>query len=155
MPGSTGFDQFYATTARRVAAQVAAMVGDLGEAEDAVSEAYARAWQRLLKLSRYTDPVAWVRTVAYRIAVSSWRRTRNRLLAQERGEATRVTMTVLVDRLGTTVPLCEQRYGPLPFTEFPTLNAPTFGPSQPSVITPPTGVTSPDETPPVGGATPS
>jgi RNA polymerase sigma-70 factor (ECF subfamily) len=84
VPESTSFDQFYATTARRVVAQVCAMVGDLGEAEDAVAEAYARAWQRWHHVAGYADPVAWVRTVAYRIAVSSWRRTRNRLVAQER-----------------------------------------------------------------------
>jgi RNA polymerase sigma-70 factor, ECF subfamily len=84
VPESTGFDQFYAATASRVLAQVCAMVGDLGEAEDAVAEAYARAWQRWHRVAGYADPVAWVRTVAYRIAVSSWRRTRNRRLAQER-----------------------------------------------------------------------
>lgn len=84
VPESAGFDKFYAATASRVVAQVCAMVGDLGEAEDAVAEAYARAWQRWHQVAGYADPVAWVRTVAYRIAVSSWRRTRNRLQAQER-----------------------------------------------------------------------
>jgi RNA polymerase sigma-70 factor (ECF subfamily) len=33
----------------------------------------------------YEDPEAWVRTVAYRIAVSSWRRTVSRLRAHRRG----------------------------------------------------------------------
>jgi RNA polymerase sigma-70 factor (ECF subfamily) len=89
MRDSTGFDDFYAASARRVVAQVYAMVGDLGEAEDAVQEAYARAWQRWREVGTYVDPTAWVRTVAYRIAVSSWRRTRNRLLAHQRSESTR------------------------------------------------------------------
>ena len=84
MRDSDGFDRFYAATTGRVVGQVCAMVGDLAEAEDAVAEAYARAWQRWGTVSSYTDPVAWVRTVAYRIAVSSWRRTRNRLIAHER-----------------------------------------------------------------------
>src|SRR6266487_6297880 len=56
---------------------------------DAVQEAYARAWQRWREVGTYVDPTAWVRTVAYRIAVSSWRRTRNRLLAHQRSESAR------------------------------------------------------------------
>ena len=84
MRDSWGFDEFYAATAPRVVAQVYAMIGDLGEAEDAVAEAYARAWQRWLRVGQYTNPTSWVRTVAYRVAVSSWRRARNRLVAHER-----------------------------------------------------------------------
>ncbi len=89
MRESAEFDDFYAASARRVVAQVYAMVGDLGEAEDAVQEAYARAWQRWRVVGTYGDPIAWVRTVAYRIAVSSWRRARNRVLAQRRSESAR------------------------------------------------------------------
>jgi RNA polymerase sigma-70 factor (ECF subfamily) len=81
---SDGFDEFYLATASRVVTQVCLMVGDLAEAEDAVQEAYARAWQRWRRISRYEDPMAWVRTVAYRIAVSSWRRARTRWAAQVR-----------------------------------------------------------------------
>jgi RNA polymerase sigma-70 factor (ECF subfamily) len=81
------FDEFYTATTRRVVAQVYAMVGDLREAEDAVQEAYVRAWLRWSEVGTYVDPTAWVRTVAYRIAVSSWRRTRNRLLAHQRSAA--------------------------------------------------------------------
>jgi RNA polymerase sigma-70 factor (ECF subfamily) len=78
-----GFDEFYAATTRALVTQVYAMVGDLAEAEDAVAEAYARAWQRWRQINGYADPAGWVRTVAYRIAVSSWRRSRNRATAQE------------------------------------------------------------------------
>ncbi|MEW1614369.1 MULTISPECIES: SigE family RNA polymerase sigma factor [unclassified Streptomyces] len=78
------FDAFYAATARRLVATVYAMTGDLAEAEDAVQEAYARAWQRWDRLTREGDPLPWVRTVASRLAVSAWRRTRNRLRAQLR-----------------------------------------------------------------------
>jgi RNA polymerase sigma-70 factor, ECF subfamily len=60
------------------------MIGHLGDAEDAVQEAYARAWQRWNRVGTYADPEGWVRTVAYRIAVSSWRKARNRLLAHGR-----------------------------------------------------------------------
>ncbi|MCL7375905.1 SigE family RNA polymerase sigma factor [Streptomyces sp. 35G-GA-8] len=78
---SEEFDAFYATTARRLVAAVYAMTGDLAEAEDAVQEAYVRAWQRWSKLTREGDPLPWVRTVAMRLAISTWRRTRSRLRA--------------------------------------------------------------------------
>jgi RNA polymerase sigma-70 factor (ECF subfamily) len=78
------FDAFYAATAKRMVAAVYAMTGDLGEAEDAVQEAYARAWERWGRITREGDPLPWVRTVAMRLAVSTWRRTRGRLRAQLR-----------------------------------------------------------------------
>jgi RNA polymerase sigma-70 factor (ECF subfamily) len=68
------FDAFYAGTARRLVGQLYALTGNRTEAEDCVQEAYARAWQRWDKVSGYGDPEAWVRTVAYRISVSSWRK---------------------------------------------------------------------------------
>lgn len=78
------FDQFYAATAKRMVAVVYAVTGDLAEAEDAVQEAYARAWQRWAKLTDEGDPTPWVRTVALRLAVSTWRKARNRVRAQFR-----------------------------------------------------------------------
>jgi RNA polymerase sigma-70 factor, ECF subfamily len=65
------FDEFYAETATRVVTQVYMMTGDLAEAEDAVQEAYARAWLRWPRVGAYADPAAWVRTVAYRIVPRS------------------------------------------------------------------------------------
>ena len=73
---SSSFDDFYRATSRRVLHQVYALTGDLPEAQDCVQEAYARAWQRWARVGRHDDPEAWVRTVARRIAVSRWRRTR-------------------------------------------------------------------------------
>lgn len=84
MRDSTGFDEFYAASAVRIVGQLYAILGDLGEAEDAAQEAYARAWQRWRVVGSYDDPGAWVRTVAYRVAVSSWRRSRARRAAHER-----------------------------------------------------------------------
>ncbi|MEY9890472.1 RNA polymerase sigma-70 factor (sigma-E family) [Catenulispora sp. MAP5-51] len=79
------FDAFYAATYRRIVGQIYAMTGSLHEAEDSVQEAYARAWQRWAKLSvEHGDPEAWVRTVAARLAVSSWRKAVNRLKAHRR-----------------------------------------------------------------------
>ncbi len=68
------FDEFYATSFRRVTGQVYAMIGDLDEATDCTQEAFARAWAHRRKLDRAEYPEAWVRTTAYRLAVSRWRR---------------------------------------------------------------------------------
>jgi RNA polymerase sigma-70 factor (sigma-E family) len=84
MRDSDEFDSFYADTSRRVLGQVYAMTGNLSEAEDAVAEAYARAWQRWSQVSQAHAPEAWVRTVASRIAVSNWRKAVNRLRAHRR-----------------------------------------------------------------------
>ncbi|MCX4787167.1 MULTISPECIES: SigE family RNA polymerase sigma factor [unclassified Streptomyces] len=82
--GSEDFDAFYTATAKRLVATVYAVTGDLAEAEDAVQEAYVRAWQRWDRLAREGDPLPWVRTVAVRLAISTWRRTRNRVRAHFR-----------------------------------------------------------------------
>lgn len=82
--GASEFDAFYTATVRRTVAVIHAMTGDLGEAEDAVQEAYVRAWQRWARLTREGDPLPWVRTVAMRLAISTWRRRRNRLVAHLR-----------------------------------------------------------------------
>ncbi|HUJ06331.1 MAG TPA: SigE family RNA polymerase sigma factor [Streptosporangiaceae bacterium] len=84
MRDATDFDAFYAASVRRVTSQLYAMTGDRAEAEDAVQEAYARAWQHWGRVSGYADPESWVRTVAWRISVSSWRKAVNRLSAQRR-----------------------------------------------------------------------
>ena len=79
------FDAFYAATHRRIVSHVYAMTGSLQEAEDCVQEAYARAWQRWACLSTGVgNPEAWVREVAARLAVSSWRKAVNRLKAHRR-----------------------------------------------------------------------
>lgn len=71
---SDEFDEFYTASFARVAAQVYAMVGNRDEAEECVQEAYVRAWAHRRKLSSAEHPEAWVRTTAYRLAVSRWRR---------------------------------------------------------------------------------
>jgi RNA polymerase sigma-70 factor, ECF subfamily len=78
------FDAFYLGSRTRLVHQLYAMTGDLGAAQDAAQEAYARAWQRWGKLQSYDDPEAWVRTVAWRLVVSRWRKTRNALAAHVR-----------------------------------------------------------------------
>jgi RNA polymerase sigma-70 factor, ECF subfamily len=82
--GVPDFDTFYRDTRQRLFHCLYALTGDAAEAQDVVHEAYARAWQRWSTVSGYADPEAWVRTVARRIAVSGWRRARNRLAAHRR-----------------------------------------------------------------------
>ena len=84
MPDARSFDEFYRTTRVRVCAYVYAVSGDLAEAQDATQEAYARAWERWRTISGYTDPEAWVRTVAWRVAASRWRKALNRVVAHRR-----------------------------------------------------------------------
>ncbi len=68
------FDAFYAVSFSRVVHQVYALIGDRDEAQDCVQEAFARAWSHRRKLDGSGHPEAWVRTTAYRLAVSRWRR---------------------------------------------------------------------------------
>ena len=68
------FDTFYATTYPRLVRQLTLMTLDGEQAQDALQEAYVRAWQRWDRVSAYEDPEGWVRTVAYRQCVSVWRR---------------------------------------------------------------------------------
>lgn len=68
------FDALYRTSFNRLVAQIYAMCGNLSEAQDCVQEAFIRAWDRRRKLDQAQSPEAWVRTVAYRLAVSSWRK---------------------------------------------------------------------------------
>jgi RNA polymerase sigma-70 factor (ECF subfamily) len=74
MADRTSFDEFYLGTRDRVLRQLTAMTTDPELAGDVVQEAYARAWQRWARVSGLDDPVAWVRTVAWRVAVSHFRR---------------------------------------------------------------------------------
>lgn len=69
------FDDFYTASFHRVTGQVYAMIGNRDEAQECVQEAFARAWAHRRKLERAEHPEAWVRTTAYRLAVSRWRRT--------------------------------------------------------------------------------
>jgi RNA polymerase sigma-70 factor (ECF subfamily) len=68
------FDELYDVSFRRLVAQVYALTGDLEEARDCVQDAFVKAWSHRRRLDSTDHPEAWVRTVAYRIAVSRWRR---------------------------------------------------------------------------------
>ena len=68
------FDELYEGSFQRVVGQVYAMTGNRDEAQECVQEAFVRAWAHRGKLQRAEHPEAWVRTTAYRLAVSRWRR---------------------------------------------------------------------------------
>jgi len=81
---AAAFDEFYRASAQRVVHVVYASTGDLELARDSTQEAFARAWQRWDQVSTADEPLAWVRTVARRIAISAWRKDTNRTRAMER-----------------------------------------------------------------------
>ena len=77
--GTEDFDSFYAAVFARLVGQLAVVTGDRHEAEDVVQEAMARAASRWARLRAYDAPEAWVRRVAFNLAISSHRRARRRL----------------------------------------------------------------------------
>jgi RNA polymerase sigma-70 factor (ECF subfamily) len=74
-----GLRELYVGSHRRLVAAVAALTGDVAEAEDCVQEAFARAVSRWRRLSDYDDPEAWVRHVAMNLARSRWRAAKRSL----------------------------------------------------------------------------
>ncbi len=72
----SSFDEIYAAHYGDLTVQLYAYFGDRQEAQDVVQEAFCRAYARWRTMSRYDDPVAWVRRVAWNLALSRWRRKR-------------------------------------------------------------------------------
>jgi RNA polymerase sigma-70 factor, ECF subfamily len=68
-----GFAAFYASSYRRLLGQLFAVTGDLAEAENALQEAYARAFVRWSRVRDYDRPEAWVRRVALNLAAMAAR----------------------------------------------------------------------------------
>ncbi len=80
----TQFDQFYKNSYTKLVGQVYAMCGNMPEAQDCVQEAFIRAWDHRRKLDETRSPEAWVRTTAYRLAVSRWRKARRAIRQPDR-----------------------------------------------------------------------
>ncbi|MEV6299220.1 SigE family RNA polymerase sigma factor [Actinoplanes sp. NPDC051861] len=70
------FDELYAAHYADLTVQLYAYFGDRQEAHDVVQEAFYRALVRWNRIAGYDDPVAWIRRVAWNLAVSRWRRAR-------------------------------------------------------------------------------
>jgi RNA polymerase sigma-70 factor (ECF subfamily) len=78
---------------RRLVAQLYAFTTDLGEAQDVVQEAFARALARPGGLDDVENPEAWLRTVALNVVRRRWRRRRllDTILLRDRPIARLVT----------------------------------------------------------------
>jgi DNA-directed RNA polymerase specialized sigma24 family protein len=59
---------------QRLVAQLYVITLDPGEAHDVVQDAYSRAWRSWVAIGRTPDPSAWIRRVAVRSTIRSWRR---------------------------------------------------------------------------------
>jgi RNA polymerase sigma-70 factor, ECF subfamily len=70
------FTTFYSASFHRLVGQLGAMTGSQAEAQDAVQEAFVRAWAQRGRFSSDDSPESWIRVTAWRIAVSRWRRNR-------------------------------------------------------------------------------
>jgi RNA polymerase sigma-70 factor, ECF subfamily len=70
------FVAFYKASHTRLLKQVYAITTDLGEAEDVLQEAFTRAAMRWSTIRTYASPEAWVRRVAFNLALQSLRRVR-------------------------------------------------------------------------------
>jgi RNA polymerase sigma-70 factor (ECF subfamily) len=78
------FEEFFAAYSARLVGQVSLITGDVGEAQDCVQEAFARAWIRWPSVVEHPDPAGWVRLTAVRLATSRFRRRMAGLRAWQR-----------------------------------------------------------------------
>jgi len=78
------FDAFYAARAATLVRLLYLRTGDLTRAQDCVQEAFTQAWLKWSTLEAGPDPVAWVRTVAWNLAVNDWRSRRRERARDER-----------------------------------------------------------------------
>lgn len=95
----------------RLVAQLYAITLDPGEAHDAVQDAYSRAWRDWAAVSSSDDPAAWIRRVAVRSTVRSWRRVLARVgvrRPQPVGDGVDPRTGALLSALGR-LPLAERR----------------------------------------------
>ena len=99
------FEQMYVAFAPRLVRAVYAVTGDIGEAQDVVAETFMRAWSSRRSFGRVDQPEAWLRTVAVRLAISRWRRTRAAAAAWNRKDASQVVPEVSPDSVALVAAL--------------------------------------------------
>lgn len=74
MAVSTEFTRFYEHEAPRLVRSVTLVTGDAALAEEAIAEAFARAWARWPQVRAHDRPVAWIMRVALNESRSRFRR---------------------------------------------------------------------------------
>ena len=79
MTPEQSFAEFYAARRDPCLRALVASGTDRASAEEAVAEAFARAWASWVKVSRHPSPSAWVVRTALNHHVSRWRRTRREI----------------------------------------------------------------------------
>ena len=81
------FAEFYGAATDPCLRAVIASGTDRAAAEEAVAEAFARAWAGWSKVSRHPSPAAWVVRTALNHHVSRWRRTRREVTLDQTATA--------------------------------------------------------------------
>ncbi len=69
--------QVFAASYRKLVVQLYGIVGNAGEAEDLVQEAFVRAYAAGSRFTRVDNPEAWLRTTAVNLHRNRWRKMRN------------------------------------------------------------------------------
>jgi RNA polymerase sigma factor (sigma-70 family) len=106
------FGAHFEANYQRLVGQLFAITLNSAEAHDVVQDAYSRAWRQWSAIGRSPDPAAWVRRVAVRSTVRSWRR---RLAWLGVGRPTRIADEAVDPRTGAVLaalarlPIAERR----------------------------------------------
>src|SRR4051794_4989125 len=111
------FGAHFEANYQRLVGQLFAITLNSAEAHDVVQDAYSRAWRQWSAIGRRPDPAAWIRRVAVRSTVRSWRRRlawigvgRPTPIADEAGDPRTGAVLAALSRLG----IAERRAGGLP-----------------------------------------
>ena len=78
------FEVFFSDEQQRLVGAVALLTGNRDVAAEAVADAIARAWERVVKGEDIDNLAAWIRVVAFNSARGAFRRRRSERLAVER-----------------------------------------------------------------------
>jgi RNA polymerase sigma-70 factor (ECF subfamily) len=100
MAGDRDFAAFYEASYERLVVQLFAVTANLQDAQDVVQEAFARAFVRWQRLRAYDLPAAWVRRVAFHLALQGLRRARRTLSLPGQPPRLAADQLELVDALG-------------------------------------------------------
>jgi RNA polymerase sigma-70 factor, ECF subfamily len=105
MGGQEFVREVYDRSYRLLVAQMYGICGDLGEAEDAVQEAFVRAVAAGRRFRVVDNPEAWLRTVAINVQRSRWKRLRNWHTARHRLAPREADAAMPEDRLAVVAAL--------------------------------------------------